>query len=69
MALGKLFGRGKKEDGPSPEGGAEDGQEPGRKGGGPKRGQQDRPQNFTAKSREPDPDSPFAVLAGLKLKS
>jgi len=42
---------------------------PGRKGGGPKRGQQDRPQNFTAKSREPDPDSPFAVLAGLKLKS
>ncbi|MGA1203522.1 MAG: signal recognition particle-docking protein FtsY [Planctomycetota bacterium] len=33
MALGKLFGRGKKEDGPSPEGGAEDGQEPGRKGG------------------------------------
>ena len=42
---------------------------PGRKGGGPKRGQQERPQNFTAKSREPDPDSPFAVLAGLKLKS
>ena len=42
---------------------------PGRKGGGPKRGQQDRPQNFTAKSREPDPNSPFAVLAGLKLKS
>ncbi|MEC7211120.1 MAG: disulfide oxidoreductase, partial [Pseudomonadota bacterium] len=47
---------------------------PGRKGGGPRRDRskhdsKDRPQNFTAKSREPDPDSPFAVLAGLKLKS
>ena len=42
---------------------------PGRKGGGPKRGQEDRSQNFTVKNREPDPDSPFAVLAGLKLKS
>ena len=41
---------------------------PQRKQGGPKRGQQDRPQNASAKSREPDPDSPFAVLAGLKLK-
>ena len=42
---------------------------PGRKGGGPKRDKQDRPQNFSAKGKEPDPDSPFAVLAGLKLKS
>ena len=47
---------------------------PGRKGSGPRRDRskhdgKDRPQNFTAKSREPDPDSPFAVLAGLKLKS
>ena len=41
---------------------------PQRKQGGPKRGQQDRPQSVSAKSREPDPDSPFAVLAGLKLK-
>ena len=54
-----------------PAGKRRDGQrgKPQRKQGGPKRGQQDRPQaNFSAKSREPDPDSPFAVLAGLKLK-
>jgi len=39
------------------------------KGGRPNRGKPDRQQNFSAKSREPDPQSPFAVLADLKLKS
>jgi len=39
------------------------------KGGRPNRGKPDRQQNFSAKSREPDPQSPFAVLAELKLKS
>jgi ATP-dependent RNA helicase SUPV3L1/SUV3 len=29
----------------------------------------DRPTSFSAKSSEPDPQSPFAVLAALKLKS
>ena len=39
------------------------------KGGRPNRGKPDRQQNVSAKSREPDPQSPFAVLAELKLKS
>ena len=39
------------------------------KAGRPNRGGKDRPQSFSAKSREPDPQSPFAVLADLKLKS
>ena len=39
------------------------------KGGRPNRGKQDGQQSFSAKSREPDPQSPFAVLADLKLKS
>ena len=39
------------------------------KGGRPNRGKQDGQQRFSAKSREPDPQSPFAVLADLKLKS
>jgi ATP-dependent RNA helicase SUPV3L1/SUV3 len=65
--------RRRREDGGNqarPSGKRRDGErgKPPRKKGGPNRGQQDRPQNFSAKSREPDPDSPFAVLAGLKLK-
>jgi ATP-dependent RNA helicase SUPV3L1/SUV3 len=39
------------------------------KAGRPNRGKQDGQQSFSAKSREPDPQSPFAVLADLKLKS
>ncbi|MEX0504052.1 helicase-related protein [Alphaproteobacteria bacterium LSUCC0719] len=40
------------------------------KGGQPRHGKPARQQqSFTAKAREPDPQSPFAVLADLKLKS
>jgi ATP-dependent RNA helicase SUPV3L1/SUV3 len=39
------------------------------KGSSPHRGKPSRQQSFSAKSREPDPQSPFAVLADLKLKS
>jgi hypothetical protein len=64
---------GRREDRPKQEGDRRKSRPAGRKGaakgGRPNRGKQDRQQNVSAKNREPDPQSPFAVLADLKLKS
>ena len=64
---------GRRDNRQNDEGGRQKSRPAGRKGaskaGRPNRGKQDRQQSFSAKSREPDPQSPFAVLADLKLKS
>ena len=64
---------GRRDDRQGQEGARQKSRPAGRKGkpkdSRPNRGKPERPQNVSAKSREPDPHSPFAVLADLKLKS
>ena len=69
----RAAGGGRRDNRQDQEGGRRKSRPAGRKGqargGRPDRGNGGRQQSFSAKSREPDPQSPFAVLADLKLKS